>query len=59
MTTSPRCRRPTSGDDLIEGWEQVRRSVSLLGPGAWAFKREQALQLLDALVAELRRRRAD
>ncbi len=34
--------------------EQLRRSVAMLQPGAWALKRETALVLLGHLVTELR-----
>lgn len=37
-----------------EDWEQVRRSIAMLRPGAWAMKREQALVALDFLVRALR-----
>ncbi len=37
-----------------EDWEQVRRSIAMLRPGAWAMKREQALVALDSLVRILR-----
>src|SRR5687768_464109 len=34
--------------------EILRRSVAMLSPQQWAFTREQALQVLDALVLALR-----
>jgi len=34
----------------VEDWEQIRRSVAMLSPGAWAMRREQALVALGALV---------
>ncbi len=37
-----------------EEWEQVRRSVAMLPPGAWAMRREQALHALSQLLAGLR-----
>lgn len=33
-----------------EEWEQLRRSVAMLSPGAWALKREPALAALDVVV---------
>lgn len=38
-----------------EDWEQVRRSVAMLPPGAWAMKREQALAALGSLIAHLKK----
>lgn len=38
----------------VEDWERTRRSVAMLPPGAWALKREQALQALGALIQLLR-----
>lgn len=48
--------RSTSVDrpQTAEEWEQVRRSVAMLPPGAWAMRREQALHALAALLANLR-----
>lgn len=45
-----------SGDrpETAEEWEQVRRSVAMLPPGAWAMRREQSLHALAALLATLR-----
>lgn len=37
-----------------EYWEQARRSVAMLSPGAWAMRREHALQALGLLVTHLR-----
>lgn len=37
-----------------EEWEQVRRSVAMLPPGAWAMRREQALHALSELLASIR-----
>lgn len=37
-----------------EEWEQVRRSVAMLPPGAWAMRREQALHTLSELLATIR-----
>ena len=39
-----------------EDWEQLRRSVAMLPPRAWALRREEALQILQSLVSCLRRR---
>jgi len=39
-----------------EEWEQLRRSVAMLSPGAWALKREPALAALDLLLGHLRNR---
>ncbi|MDH4075690.1 MAG: hypothetical protein OEY41_00460 [Acidimicrobiia bacterium] len=39
-----------------EEWEQLRRSVAMLSPGAWALKREPALAALDLLLDHLRNR---
>lgn len=43
-------RLPTTAEE----WEQLRRSVAMLSPGAWALKREPALAALDLLVSRLR-----
>lgn len=43
-------RLPTTAEE----WEQLRRSVAMLSPGAWALKREPALAALDLLVNRLR-----
>ena len=43
--------RPTTAEE----WEQVRRSVAMLPPGAWAMRREQSLHALTALVATMRK----
>ncbi len=43
--------------DSPEDWEQVRRSVAMLSPGAWAMRREPALQALGLLVRYLRQAR--
>lgn len=40
--------------DTPEDWEQVRRSVAMLPPGAWALTREEALRALQTLVRCLR-----
>lgn len=40
--------------NTTEEWEQVRRSVAMLPPGAWAMRREQALQALSQLLTGLR-----
>ncbi|MCP3989000.1 MAG: hypothetical protein GY724_07995 [Actinomycetia bacterium] len=37
-----------------EDWEQLRRSVAMLPPRAWALRREEALQALQSLVSCLR-----
>lgn len=49
--TSPSGVRP----ETAEEWEQVRRSVAMLPPGAWAMRREQSLDALAALLATLRK----
>lgn len=49
--TDPSGARP----ETAEEWEQVRRSVAMLPPGAWAMRREQSLDALAALLATLRR----
>ncbi len=41
-------------EDTPEAWEQIRRSVAMLSPGAWALRREQALEALTALITTLR-----
>lgn len=43
-------------DDLTspEALERKRRSVAMLSPGQMALKREEAMLLLDVLVAQLR-----
>ncbi len=45
---------PVTHADTAEDWEQVRRSVAMLPPGAWALKREQALRALAALIRLLK-----
>jgi len=58
MTPSPeppiadpsRAERPATSEE----WEQVRRSVAMLPPGAWAMRREQSLHLLAELLATIR-----
>ena len=44
----------TEQPGTAEEWEQVRRSVAMLPPGAWAMRREQALHTLSELLAYLR-----
>jgi len=34
--------------------EQRRRSVAMLRPGVWAFRREEAIEVLEVLVQALR-----
>jgi len=48
-------------DDLTnpEALERVRRSIAMLNPGQAALKREPALLVLDALVAQLRADRSN
>lgn len=45
-------------EDTPEAWEQIRRSVAMLTPGAWALRREQALEALTALINALHRQQA-
>ncbi|MEZ5340836.1 MAG: hypothetical protein R2706_05140 [Acidimicrobiales bacterium] len=45
-------------EDTPEAWEQVRRSIAMLAPGAWALRREQALQALSSLIVTLRAQQA-
>ncbi len=45
-------------EDTPEAWEQIRRSVAMLTPGAWALRREQALEALTALITALHRQQA-
>lgn len=56
---TPRNSQPTDPSgarpETAEEWEQVRRSVAMLPPGAWAMRREQSLDALAALLATLRR----
>ncbi len=40
-----------TGDPDRQEWELLRRSVAMLPTGAWALRREQALQLMSALLA--------
>ncbi len=47
---------PLNDTATPEAWEQVRRSVAMLPPGAWAMRREQALEALGSLVGALRNR---
>lgn len=42
---------PSHDEHAPEDWEQIRRSVAMLSPGAWALTREDALEVLRALVA--------
>ncbi|MDA3038676.1 MAG: hypothetical protein O3C27_03945 [Actinomycetota bacterium] len=60
MTTHPSVPRQTpeaqtTPDNAPEQWEQMRRSVAMLAPGAWAMRREQALQTLTVLISALKR----
>lgn len=55
-TPTPRPNHPsTKQPETAEEWEQVRRSVAMLPPGAWAMRREQSLHALAALLATLRK----
>ncbi len=47
----PDPKTPTTAED----WEQVRRSVAMLPPGAWAMKREQALTALGSLISSIKK----
>lgn len=38
-----------------ESWEQLRRSVAMLSPGAWALRREQALTALTTLIDAIKK----
>jgi hypothetical protein len=38
-----------------ESWEQLRRSVAMLSPGAWALRREQALAALTTLIDAIKK----
>jgi len=38
--------------------EQQRRSIAMLGPGVWALRREEAIDVLEVLVRALRTLRA-
>lgn len=51
LPNGPSGHRP----ETAEEWEQVRRSVAMLPPGAWAMRREQSLHALAALLATLRK----
>lgn len=55
-TTSLNATTPLNDPTTPEAWEQVRRSVAMLPPGAWAMRREQALDALGSLVGVLRNR---
>jgi hypothetical protein len=46
---------PEQHDHSPESWEQRRRSIAMLPTGAWALKREEALEMLSTLVVSLRR----
>ena len=46
-------------EETPEAWEQVRRSVAMLAPGAWALRREQALEALSVLITALRNEQAE
>lgn len=46
---------PLPSPELIE---QRRRSVAMLRPGVWAFRREEAIDLLEVLIQALRALRA-
>lgn len=54
-TSPPPTNRPDAPPATAEEWEQVRRSVAMLPPGAWAMRREQSLQMLATLLAALRK----
>jgi hypothetical protein len=43
----------TSDPPSVELVENQRRSVAMLAPGAWALKREQALDLYAELIRAL------
>ena len=47
-------RPPPARRETLEEWEQLRRSVAMLPPRAWAMRREEALQALQSLVSCLR-----
>ncbi len=52
--SGPAPSEPSTRPSTVEEWEQVRRSVAMLPPGAWAMRREQALHSLGTLLAMLR-----
>lgn len=52
FTDLTRTDRPATAEE----WEQVRRSVAMLPPGAWAMRREQALHTLSELLTSIRNR---
>jgi hypothetical protein len=49
--TEPSSYMPPSSP---EEWEQVRRSVAMLSPGAWALRREPALHALGLVMDHVR-----
>ncbi len=49
FTDLTRSERPATAEE----WEQIRRSVAMLPPGAWAMRREQTLHTLGTLLASL------
>ncbi|MEZ5229612.1 MAG: hypothetical protein R2710_24000 [Acidimicrobiales bacterium] len=56
-TNGPVSPPPRSGPATAEDWELIRRSIAMLPPGAWAMRREQALEALSTLVEGLRANR--
>jgi len=55
MSASPASSEDHEPGQGSEEWEQLRRSVAMLPPGAWALRREEALRVLHLLVASRRR----
>lgn len=53
--TTPSPDQRAAPPATAEEWEQVRRSVAMLPPGAWAMRREQSLHVLASLLAVLRK----
>ncbi|MEM8926153.1 MAG: hypothetical protein AAGD35_21835 [Actinomycetota bacterium] len=49
-SSPPSGRTGANGPNTEEEWEQMRRSVAMLPPGAWALTREEALRALQSLV---------
>jgi hypothetical protein len=47
MTSS---KNPFDSPETIEEWEQVRRSMAMLPPGAWAMRRELSLDAIATII---------
>ncbi len=43
-------KNPFESPETIEEWEQVRRSMAMLPPGAWAMRRELSLDAIATII---------